>query len=794
MKKSFSFFMFLCAPILFFAQITFTGKIIGEDNKPIEYAEVSLLTKDSIAVKSSLSNEQGNFILEAPQGSYIFIVKHFKQILHIGSVELTKTLNIGTVKADNTTNLKEVIIQKKRKIIERKVDRLIFNVENSISATGGDALDALKITPSIRVQNEQISMVGKSGMSLMVDDRMIQLSGEELMNFLRSIPSDNIKSIEVITNPPAKYDAEGNSGIVNIKLKKAKIDSWNAMVSSSYLQSTYPTGRLNASFDYKKNKINFFSNISYSKGSIKRTEKDEIYYPNRTWITDFNKRLFTDAIGGKIGFDYKLSKKWTIGTLYFGNSGRPESREEDFGAIRNSANQIDSLIHTNANTLKKNWSHSINIYNKIELDTLGRVITTDFDYLTWNSEDNRNFTTQNLLSNGTPTNNSFLSVNNLGNQKVQNVSGKFDVDYPFQGFNFAFGGKVSFIKTDYDFKYYNKTDGSAILDPNQSNSFSYNENTQALYVTGSKKFGKEKWETQVGLRMENTQKEGISHTLNQRDKNNYLELFPTFYLLYKANENNTYSINYGRRIERPRYSRLNPFRYYSSAYNYTEGNPGLLPQFSNNIELKHVFKDNLTTSITYTREAQGYGEVSFVNNNNQYFTQLNYFTNNNIQLSESYTFNKFSWWESSNQADLYYSTVSFTKDVNLEQVKGWGFYFSTNNTFVLNKKKTIKASINYWFQAPEYDLQNRNKGYSSLDIGVRFSFLQNKLLLNAAVQDIFRTNRSHQTTYTTNIKQIYSSYNDSRLFRLSLTYKFGSSKISAEKRYFGNEEEKGRTN
>lgn len=794
MKKFFSFFIFLITPALLFAQFTLQGKIVNYDGRPVEYAVVSLLTKDSVVVKSNISDQQGGFTVQASPGNYILTIKYLKQLLYTENVDLSRTLNVGLIKLDNSTSLKELVLQGKKKLIERKVDRLVFNVENSISASGGDALDALRITPNLRVQNDQISMVGKSGMTLMVDDRLIQLTGEELINFLKSMPSDNIKSIEVITNPPAKYDAEGNSGIVNIRLKKAKTDSWNALLGSSYQQSTYATGRFSGSLDYKKDRINFFSNISYVKGSIKRTERDEIYYPDQTWVTDFNKRIFTDAIGGKMGLDYKLSKKWTIGTLYFGNAGRPETNENDFGTIRNKNNQIDSLIQTGASTSKKNWSHSINLYNKIELDTLGRVITSDFDYLTWNTDENRNFTTQNFYGNFVPTNGGLLSVNNIGNQKVRNISGKIDVDYPLQWFNLSFGGKISFIKTEYDFKYYNNTNGTAVLDPNQSNSFLYNEDTQALYVSGNKKFGNDKWETQVGLRMENTQREGISNTLNQRNKNNYLEFFPTFFLLYKANENNSYSINYGRRIERPRYSRLNPFKYYSNAYNYTEGNPDLLPQFSHNIELKHIFKDNLTSSIIYTKEVQGYGEISFINNNIQYFTQLNYFTNHNIQLSESYTFDKIKWWESNNQLDVYYATVSFIKEVNLSRVNSWGLYFSTNNTFILNKSKTIKASVNYWVQAPEYDLQNKNKAYSSLDVGIRFSFLQNKLIVSGIAQDILKTNRSHQTTYTTNIKQVFSNYNDFRSFRISLTYKFGSNKLNVEKRYSGNEEEKGRTN
>ena len=175
--------------------------------------------------------------------------------------------------------IQEVEIVAKKKLIERKVDRLVFNVENSISATGGDALDALKITPGIRVQNNQVSMIGKSGMAVMVDDKLIQLSGDDLVNYLKTIPSDNIKNIEVITTPPAKYDAQGNSGIINIRLKRAKHNSWNSSIRSTYTQTTYPAGSLGGSFNYNKNKISIESDLGYTNGSISPTYNTTFFFP-----------------------------------------------------------------------------------------------------------------------------------------------------------------------------------------------------------------------------------------------------------------------------------------------------------------------------------------------------------------------------------------------------------------------------------------------------------------------------------------------------------------------------------
>ena len=202
-----------------FSQIKISGQIKNEKNNPVEFIEIQLQNKDSIIFKSELTNAEGKFILETEKGEYSLLVRQLGGIYHKQKINVNQDTYIGIINiTEKEQQLQEVVITSKKKLIEKKVDRLVFNVENSISASGGDAIDALKLTPRVKVQNEQISMIGKSGMLIMIDDRIIQLSGDDLINYLKTLKSDDIKSIEVITNPPAKYNAEGNSGILNIKL------------------------------------------------------------------------------------------------------------------------------------------------------------------------------------------------------------------------------------------------------------------------------------------------------------------------------------------------------------------------------------------------------------------------------------------------------------------------------------------------------------------------------------------------------------------------------------------------
>ena len=250
------FFLFFIFPSKLFSQVNISGQIKDKSNKSIEFLEVQLQNKDSIIVKSDLTNIQGKFTIIVEKGEYRLLIKQLGKILYKQNLDLKQNVNIGVIQVtENQQQLKEVVVNSKKKLIERKVDRLIFNVENSISAFGGDAIDALKVTPSLSVQNDHINMIGKSNLMIMIDNRLMQLAGDDLINYLKTIKSDDIKNIEVITNPPAKYDAEGNSGIVNIKLKKAKPNSWSSSFRSSYKQSYYPTGSLGNGFKYQKNKL-----------------------------------------------------------------------------------------------------------------------------------------------------------------------------------------------------------------------------------------------------------------------------------------------------------------------------------------------------------------------------------------------------------------------------------------------------------------------------------------------------------------------------------------------------------
>lgn len=776
-----------------FSQIKISGQIKDDKNNPIEFMEVQLQNKDSIIFKSELTNVEGKFTLETEKGEYLLFIRQFGVIYHKQKINANQDTNTGIIRiVEKPHQIQEVVITSKRQLIERKVDRLIFNIENSISASGGDAIDALRITPSIRVQNDKITMIGKSSMGVMVDDKLIGLSGDDLVNFLKTISSDNIKNIEIITTPPAKYSAEGNSGIVNIKLKKAKKDSWNASINSAYRQATYATGSAGGNFNYQKNKISIFSNLNYLDGASAPVETSKIYYPNQLWSNNSQRKYYNNSIGGRIGVDYQISKKWTIGIQYLGSFSKPNISENNLTTITNNLNLVDSFIKTDAKNFKKNNSNSLNYHIIYNVDTLGTKFFVDFDYFKYNGFDNRTFKSNSLSPNGNLIPNTYFSANNGSGNNLLNYSAKLDVEMPLNLVNLSYGGKFSFSKNNSDIIYYNLTSGVPVYDPTQSNQFKYDENIGALYLSGTKEIN-DKWEAQAGLRMESTNTKGTSITLNQERNNNYVRFFPTAYVIFSQNDNNIFSLNYSKRINRPSYFSLNPFRWYDNPYSYTEGNPFLQPSYSHNLEFSYTLNQNLENKIYYSKTNNGYTQLTTVdtNSNIQATRYENFFNTQVIGLSESYTFNKIKWWESINAIDLSFSKSESNIDVTNKKRLGFNSYFSTNNTITLNKN--IALNINFWLNPRGVENLDIITMSSQLDISVKLFLMNKNMQLSIIGNDIFSTNRPSYMTISNNIRQEYKNYYDYRSFRISLIYKLGSSKVKVEKRDLGNEDERNRT-
>ena len=538
-----------------------------------------------------------------------------------------------TIKMDSimkTIELKGVTIIAKKKLFERKIDRLVFNVENNISATGLDAYELLKITPNLRVNNDVITIPGKNKLAIMINDRLVQLSNEELINYLKTISSNDIKKIEVITTPPSKYDAEGNSGLINIVLKKITTDNWKSTLRSSFGVATYTSYNNGVNFSFKKNKILLQSDINYNNGSWLKTNTNTYSYIDRKWIDNSETKENYNNLSSRLNFEYNLSKKITTGVQYFLNKSNLNVYDNSISLVNyfNNINQ-NFNISTEGETKPKNISQSINLYSVYQIDSLGKKISFDIDYFNFNNELKRNFYTNQIQL----SSNSLYSAINSGDQDVNNFSIRADTELPLKFANLSFGGKISWIKTNNNVKLFNTTTGIPVFEPNQSDEFEYNENIQALYFSINKKI--KKWETQLGIRFENTTTEGNSISLNQVNTNNYSKFFPTAYISFTPNDNYSFSLNYSKRLSRPPYGRLNPFKWYNSAFSFKQGNPFLQPSFTDNVEFNFNYKNNWNSTLYYSSTKAGYEYITILNNNTNFqeTKPFNYYNTNSIGFS-----------------------------------------------------------------------------------------------------------------------------------------------------------------
>jgi hypothetical protein len=687
--------------------------------------------------------------------------------------------------------IKEVTVVGQKKLIERKVDRLVFNVENSISAAGGDALDALKVTPGLRVQNNQITMIGKSGMSVMIDDRILQLSGDDLINYLKSIPSDNIKSIEVITTPPAKYDAEGNSGIVNIVLKKAKQDSWNLTAQESYRQGKYAVNNGGLLFNFNKNKLTLTSEINYSFGKQHYVNKGEYFYPDEYWNDGNNLVDKNEYFSGRLGMDYKINSKLTIGGLY--NFSHSKNDSHDMGITKILGNSDFDLIETPATRNGKSNFQTANLHGIYEIDTIGKKLSIDFTYLNYKKDDDSSFETSYLFKNQLIDR---LKANNLGEQNINNYSFIADMEHPLKSVKLNYGGKFSFSKTDNNISYFDLNSAIPVLDPNNSDCFIYKERNEALYFSASKNFG-EKFKAKAGLRMEATQIEGTSLTTNEVNKRNYTKLFPTVYLNYNISENNSLSINYGRRIQKPGFYLLNPFRWYSNPLSYSTGDPNLQPSFTHNLELSFTHKD-ISTTLYYSKEQDDFEQIMVLNENDrtQIISPYNCLNSNILGLKSNYTFSKLKWWESVNEFNINYAEFKAILPfiTNRDNI-GWNFYFSTDNTFYFDNKKYFAFNASWWYVSKGTDQMDLGTSCNGLDIAFKMLFLEKDLAITLRGRDIFGGNWQTWTSYTNGIKQTYLNYGDyNQNFSISVSYKIGNKNIRTQNHDTGTTEEQSRIN
>jgi hypothetical protein len=776
------------------AQQSITGRITDTKNVPVTYAILTLKsTTDSMIIKNEVTDSLGHYTLSADSFNNTILVVNAMGFGEQKKVIIEAGKPYDFILAEQNNQLNEVVISGTKPLIERKIDRTIFNVSQSISAIGGDALDAIKKAPGVSVSNDAIALIGKGSVNILIDGKLLQLSGDDLVNYLKSISADNINRIEIITTPPAQYDAAGNSGLINVVLKKDKRDGMNGTVRAGYQQASLGTIIAGAGLNYHKNKISLNAGLNYNYGAVKPVENSVAYFPTQTFESKDLREDKRNFIQSSVGIDYELHKGGILGIQYIGMQARPDMLEQSTTLVKNGNNLVDSTLSTNANGKRKYLSNSINLNYAWDIDSTGKKLSANVNRMWYSADQDRHYVSQNYTDSDVPT----APANDnkaMGSQTITITTAQIDVTHPTKFFALSYGGKLSFIDNNSNNSFLALHNDVYQKDDSLSNQFNYEEKVQALYFSASKEIGK--WSFQAGLRGEFTQTKGQSVRINQTNTNNYFQLFPTAYIQYSINVNNVFNINYSKRIERPGYSSLDPFRWYVTPYMYAEGNPFLQPSFNHNFELSYTFKQRYSFTAYYQRNVHAFGQANRLDtvSNIQIFRSDNLGTANSYGFTANATINPTPWWEMQVGLGGYYSRFTSTYYDGVE--RGYGrpsFSVDNNNSFTLNKAKTFFAEVSFDYSSPSQSQYYEAHANGSVNAGFKLLLLDKQLTLALSANDILATDRYRaQNIYN---QTTIDNYYDKRNLRLTMTYKLGSKKLKeVRQRDTGIEAEAGRAN
>lgn len=783
MKNFVSLFLLLLAFAGIRAQENSHGSIAG---RTVENASIALIrTADSSLQKLIVADKTGAFVFEQlPYGNYrltISAVGYLEKTTDRFDISAAQpAIDLSTLvleKADNS--LGTVTVTAKKQLIEVKPDRTIVNVDAGISNAGATALEVLEKSPGVAVDRDgNISLKGKQGVMIMIDGKPTYLTGNQLATLLGSMNANQLDQIEIMTNPPARYDAAGNSGIINIKTKKNKQKGWNGSLNLGFGQGSYWKINNSLNLNYRNEKINAFVNYSqninenYTDLHIVRTYLDEstkqpvAYFDQPTWL----KRKFENNTL-KAGLDYSPNKTTTIGIVGTGFISKPQFGGNSVGYLQNANHATDSSVTTISNTNMK-WTNGALNLNLRQQFSAKTELTADLDYVHYTMANDQHFLNSAFDAEGNQQYANALKGNLPA--EINIYSAKADYSYTASsGLKLESGWKSSFVQTDNTADYFRQASGSWIPDFQKTNHFLYDENIHAVYANASKTIGK--WSLQGGLRFEQTHYNG--RQLGNPEKQdsafsrNYGSLFPTAYLTYTADSNHVFTLNAGRRIDRPAYQNLNPFIFYINEYTYEEGNPYLKPQFTYSIEFSHTYRSWLTTSLNYSNTSQYFAQVFRTEGKVTILNQGNLARSRSVTLSVNAQLNPFTWWSSNISASVLQQKVmgvGSNSDFNSDAFSGQA---NINNQFKL--KKGWSAELSGFYNTKNLEGQFTIAPFGQVAAGVSKQILKSKGSLKLNIRDIFFTQVIKGDIRYGNVREHFVQKHDTRVVNLAFTWCFG---------------------
>ncbi len=807
-------FILLCFAFVVSGQ-SISGKIQDPSGKAIEYTTVALKNaSDSLLSRGAITDMDGNFEMGGVEAgnyfiecSYIGYETFYSEVIQYTGGDLV--LQPYKLKTSSQV-LNEVTVTARKPLIEIRADKMILNTDASVSAIGTNALELLKKAPGVVIDNnDNIQLKGKNGVRIYIDGKPSYFSAQELANFLKGIASSDIEAVEIITNPSAKYDAQGNAGIINLRLKKNKNFGTNGSANLSLGYGVFHKSFLSLNLNNRVNKWNTYGNIGI--GNSKYDNEMNLYREQDGKIFDQNQSQVSSnrPVNAKIGVDYAINSKHTLGALVSGNTQYIDnewaSESQTTIGTMGRENMIDSVLIAQNNITSNNLYTNFNVNYKFS-DTVGNELTIDLDKGIYRGE-SASFQPNYYKTSPTGTTLSERIFSNSTPSDIDINTGKLDYSKTLQksGLVLSTGVKYANVKSDNTFLFYNVVNDIEVKDPSQSNDFGYTENVAAIYGNINGK-ASEKLNFQAGIRYEHTTSTGnltrdASEPTKPQDyvKRKYGNFFPSGALTYTLNPNHVLNLTYSRRIQRPDYESLNPFEWKLDELTFRKGNPFLTPQYNDNIELTYTVKQAANISIGYSKSQDVISDVIERDKDVANKTFINY---RNIANSENYSLSINTplpiakWWNGFLSTTMYQTKFEARfDDYSFDTKTPIAVNVYAENTF--NLPKDIGFEVSGWFNSSSIEggsMITRPQG--QLDLGVKRSFMDKKVSVKLGFTDVLHTARwSGESNVIPGLYFRGGGRWEARRVNLNINYRFGSNQVKgARNRKTGLEDEAGRLN
>ena len=795
----------LLFPITIFAQQSeISGTVLDQNKAPISFVTVLVhklgadpgSATDIVSTKGTTTDDLGNFTLENLDHATYRL--HFSFIgfqTKTKNITLTTNTSVGAIiLLESSQMLDQAVITIKRPTIQKAPGRLVFNVENT-SVASGSALDVLKKTPGVVVSQQGISVKNNSPV-IYVNNKRVYLSGEETLSLLESTNASLIKSVEVITNPSSKYDADATT-VLKINTTRAVAVGYKGSVSGAYQQAVYAKYNLATAHFYKNKWLTSYANYSYApRKEFKEDQNNTRFFaPDEITTSGYRDSYFTretrsNSHQANVVLDITASQQHAFG-LSASVFVSPNKVFNNQALSYNTSNtrQLDSTFTTMGNSVRNTSNIALNANHTWKIDDNGAQIVSQANYITYSADRSQNVQTNYFLPNGEQTRSNDFTTK--GNQDSAIITGQIDLSTPLTQGALDWGLKFSDIKISSAQDFFNQTDQSPVLDQSLSDAFDYQENIFAAYFNIAREW--ELWSLEMGLRAEQTDVRGTSKNAGQVNSQYYFELFPKMALLYSANQNNSFGMGYSRSITRPSYESLNPFRYFINENNYTDGNPNLVPEIDSKYTLSYTYKNTWFLEAYYWHIKNPLEELRYQDNTTRVLQNLesNLLKGYQYSLDLTYAKSVSSWWYLQVVTSGFFIENEFLALQSAQQTalaNTYGFYGQIYSGLVLSEQANITSDITMLYISNLIFGSYTYKNQFNLSASVRKKIWNKKASITIGVDDIFNTNNIPVASRYANQDNSYFARAESRLFRVGFTYNFGNSKLQDNNRKINTKE------